>query len=320
MKGKTLISVVIPLRNEKWSIAALWGKLAKLRVNDKAHDYEFLFINDASTDGTELMLESIASTEKTVKIINFSRKFGVTQALLAGFSHAKGEVVATLDGSLQNEPNDIPALIQKLDDGYDICVGWRKSLTNRVLTRDLPNRILNKIISSISGFELHDYECSIKVYRFDTVKNLNMHGESYKYIPVYAYWQGAKIVEHPVTQHPRVSEQIDKDSSSKRTLKTLFDLVLLKFFSRFSQSPLYLFGSAGIFSFGLSFLTFLLMLYYKYFEDTAFVETPLPLVVVLGGVVGVLLILVGVLAEFVVRILYMTRSSPLYTVKSTQNL
>lgn len=320
MKSKKLISVLIPLYNERWCIAPLWGKLDKLRFSDQQYSYDFLFVNDGSTDDSKLVLDELAASDKKVRVIHFSRNFGVTQALLAGFAHAKGDFVVTLDGNLQNEPSDIPAMIEELEKGYDVCVGWRQDAPEGVLKRDLPNRIINQIISSISELELHDFECSMKAYRHAAVENMNLYGDLHKYIPVYAYWRGAKIVEHPVKQHPRATGQGSKDSPIKKGVKNLFDLLLLKFFSRYAQRPLYLFGGVGLASFAFSAITFLFMLYYKLFGDKAFIDTPLPFLAVLGILIGVLLILMGVLAEFVVRIYYLTRGNTMYTVESYRNL
>ena len=216
------ISVVVPVLNEQDNVAELYKRL----TNVLHSDVEFIFVDDGSTDETFHHLRAIARNDKRVRVIRFRRNFGQTAALSAGLDHARGDIIIPMDGDLQNDPADIPRLLAKLDEGYDVVSGWRKSRQDN-LRRRLPSIIANRIISWISGVRLHDYGCSLKAYRRDVLENVRLYGEMHRFVPIYASWQGARVAELAVTHHAR------KHGKSKygleRTIKVVLDMIVVKF-------------------------------------------------------------------------------------------
>jgi glycosyltransferase involved in cell wall biosynthesis len=309
------VSVIVPIFNEEWAIYPLFGKLQNL-ISGSEDLWEIIFVNDGSKDNTQSNLADLANTHGHVKYIQFRRNFGLTQALQAGFDHASGLYVVTLSGNLQNDPKDIPRLLNKLDEGFDVCVGWRTS-QDGVLFRDRPANFLNWAISKISGIVLHDYECTLRAYRREMLHGLSMNGQLERYVPVYISWRGGTISEIPVTQHPRNHGHGFRGNRTKRTLKTVFDLILLKYLERFSIRPLYLFGSIAFASITLSLLAFGLMLYFKFIHGESFISTPLPLVATLFFLSGILFGILGIIAEMLSKIFYALNRKTLYEIKTT---
>jgi len=312
-KTQVNVSIVIPVQNEQWAIYPLFGKIEAM-ISSVRDQWEIIFVDDGSSDGTLSNIRDLAEAHSYVKYIQLRRNFGLTQALQAGFDHAQGKYVVTLSGNLQNDPSDIPKLLEKLDEGYDVCVGWRSS-QNGVLARPRPARLLNWIVSKISGITLHDYECMLRAYRVEMLKGLSMYGQLERYIPIYISWRGGTICEMPVIQHPRNHGHGFQGSSTKRTLKTILDLVLLKYLERFAIRPLYLFGSVGLFSIVLALLSFVLMLYLKFFEREPLIATPLPLVTTLFFLSGTLFVALGILAEVLSRIFFLLNKRSQYEIK-----
>ncbi|HUP89040.1 MAG TPA: glycosyltransferase family 2 protein, partial [Longimicrobiales bacterium] len=263
------ISVVIPVFNEEENVGELYDRLISVLGNEPGT--EFIFVDDGSSDATFDRLREICQQDARVRIIRFRRNFGQTAALSAGIDHARGEIIIPMDGDLQNDPTDIPRLLAKINEGYDVVSGWRKSRQDS-FRRRLPSTIANRLISWISGVHLHDYGCSLKAYRKDVLADVRLYGEMHRFVPIYASWQGARVTEMAVTHHPRVHGK--SKYGLERTMKVVLDMVVVKFLSSYSTKPIYVFGGFGIFAFVMSALAFALMLYYKLAGLKDFVQTP----------------------------------------------
>ena len=312
-----MISIIIPIYNEKQNIPILNEKIKKTMKRIKK-PYEIIFINDGSEDGSEVILDNIAKNDKKVKVIHFKKNFGQTAAMMAGIDFAVGDIIIPMDGDLQNDPEDIPKLLKKIREGYDVVSGWRKDRKDNLIRRNLPSRIANWFISWISGVHLRDYGCSLKAYKQGVIKGIKLYGEMHRFIPIYASWHGAKVIEIPVVHHPR------KYGKSKyginRTFKVILDLIVIKFLEKYAQKPIYIFGGFGFISFFLSFASFCLMVYYKYWGGKTFIETPLPLVSVLFAVVGIQSIFMGFIAEVLNRTYHEAQNKPIYLIKDYKNI
>jgi glycosyltransferase involved in cell wall biosynthesis len=311
-----MLSIVIPVYNEEESLRPLHERLARvLGALGSAH--ETIFVNDGSADGSEAVLAGIARSDPNVRVINFRRNYGQTAALMAGFDVAQGEVIVPMDSDLQNEPEDIPRLVAKLEEGYDVVSGWRRDRQDG-LRRLLASRVANRMVSWISGVRLHDYGCTLKAYRRDVLQGVKLYGEMHRFIPVYASWQGARVAELPVNHRAR------SFGSSKygfeRVLKVVLDLIVIKFLAGYANKPIYVFGGFGIAALGVSLLAGLYALYLKFVDGTSFILTPLPLLVALTFLAGITSILMGLLAELIMRTWYEAQGKPVYLVKSTHNL
>ena len=315
--SSVVLSIIIPVYNEQGNILLLRDKLDEaLRALDV--DHEIIFVDDGSTDSTETLLTSIAASDSRYKVIVFRRNFGQTAAMMAGIDFASGDIIVPLDGDLQNDPGDIPRLLAKLEEGYDVVSGWRLKRQDNALTRTIPSRLANWLISRISGVHLHDYGCSLKAYRRHVIKDVRLYGEMHRFIPIYASWQGGRIAELPVNHFLR------RDGRSKygldRIVKVVLDLIVVKFLASYSHKPIYIFGGFGLFSIAISFIAGLLALYLKYFKGTSFIATPLPLLVVLAFITGVMSVLMGLIAEMIMRTYYESQSKRIYLVKRVLNL
>jgi len=312
-----LISIIIPIYNEEQNIQPLYTKLQEA-MEPCEFAWEVIFINDGSLDSSGQKLEGLSQVDKRIKVINFRKNYGQTAAMMAGFDFAAGQLIVSMDGDLQNDPNDIPRLIAKIEEGYDICSGWRKNRKDNFFIRNLPSWLANKLISALSGVNLHDYGCTLKAYKADILKELRLYGEMHRFIPIYASWQGARIAEVPVNHHPRTSGK--SKYGLERTYKVFLDLLFVLSFLTLFSKPMYIFGGFGIANMGLSFSTFLLMMYYKFWGDKTFVETPLPQLVVLFFLVGFISILMGFMAEIMMRTYYESQSKSIYSIKSALNM
>ncbi len=278
------ISIVIPIYNESKNIRMIYEKI-KASMDDSKYAYEVILVNDGSTDASEAELNHIAGLDKRFKVIHLRRNFGQTAAMMAGFDFATGEVIVPMDGDLQNDPDDIPRLIEKIEEGYDVCSGWRMHRRDNRLKRNFPSWVANRLISMVSGVKLHDYGCSLKAYRSEIIKDVKLYGEMHRFIPIYARWQGAKIAEIPVNHNPRVHGK--SKYGLERTFKVFLDLIFLMSFMTLSNKPIYIFGGVGIINMVLAFLSFSLMVYFKFWGGKSFIETPLPQLVVLFAIMGV---------------------------------
>jgi glycosyltransferase involved in cell wall biosynthesis len=317
MQRPVELSIVIPLFNEEENIPLLYERLIQ-SLEELGKSFEIILVDDASTDHTYEKIAEIAANDKRVKVLSFKRNFGQTAAIAAGIDFASGEILIPMDGDLQNDPEDIPLLLEKLAEGYDVTSGWRKHRKDRALTRVLPSKIANKIISVISGVHLHDYGCTLKAYRREAIKGVRLYGEMHRFIPIYAAWQGARVAEVVVHHNPR------KFGHSKygfwRAPKVFLDLIVVKFLSDYAHKPIYVFGGLGLLCFVGGFLSGLYAVFLKYFRNTSFIETPLPLLTVLLFVLGFSSILMGLLAEISIRLYYESQNKPTYSIREKHNL
>lgn len=309
------LSVLIPVYNEAENIQLLCDALLPV-LDGLERPSEVIFINDGSSDGTDQALIKAAS-DRRIRVITFRRNVGQTAAMMAGIDHARGAVIVPMDGDLQNDPADIPALLQKLDEGYDVVSGWRRDRQDAFVSRILPSLLANKLISWISGVRLNDYGCTLKAYRREILQGFRLYGEMHRFVPIYARWQGAKLTEMAVRHHPRLFGKSKYGLS--RIVKVVLDLVVVKFLTQYETKPIYIFGFAGVGFVGLAFLAGLWAIYIKIFEGISFIQTPLPLLVTLGVITGVMCILMGLLAELLVRIYFESQGKYHYTVKDRIN-
>lgn len=306
------VSIVVPLYNEIENITSLHKAIVPV-VSSSGKSTEIIFVDDGSTDGTYEQLKKIQAIDPSVWVIRFRRNFGQAAAFSAGFDFARGKVIVTMDGDLQNDPADIPLLIEKIDQGFDIVSGWRIKRKDNFITRRLPSIIANSLISRVTGVKLHDYGCSLKAYREEVVKNIRLYGELHRFIPAIASWMGIQVAEVPVNHFPR------KHGRSKyglgRTLRVMLDLITVKFMLNYATRPLQIFGLAGMFSFliGLIISGYLTILRLFYGEGLS--DRPILLLGVLLIMLGVQLILMGLLGELIVRTYHESQDKPIYAVR-----
>ena len=309
-----MISVIIPIFNEEENI----NKLSKSITEALSDiDYEVLFINDGSTDNSENEILKLSSTDTKIKLVNLRRNYGQTAAMQAGFDLSTGTIVIPMDGDLQNDPKDIPKLIEKINEGYDVVSGWRKIRSDKKLTRILPSKIANMIISKISGIHLHDYGCTLKAYRKEILEDIKLYGEMHRFIPIYASWEGAKVTEIPVNHHPRIAGKTKYGLS--RIPRVILDLLVIRFFDKSLDRPIHLFGQFGLLMFLIAFLLFFMALFLKIFMKISFILTPLPLLVVFFSMSGLLCIFLGLVAEIQSRIYFESKNRPSYLIKKNTN-
>lgn len=312
-----MISIIIPIYNESDNIDPLYEKLTN-ELSVLNSEYEVILVNDGSKDNSYDKLCEIAFKNSKFKVVNLRRNFGQTAAMMAGIDYADGDVIVPMDGDLQNDPADIKLLLDKLDEGYDVVSGWRKERQDAAITRNFVSRIANKVISRISGVRLHDYGCSLKVYRKDVLKDVKLYGEMHRFIPIYASWFGAKVAEIPVRHHPRIHGE--SKYGLERVGKVILDLLVVKYFSKYLSKPIYVFGGFGFLSLLISVLSLGYAFMLKFFENISFIQTPLPLLSVMTFVTGVMSILMGFLAEMIVRTYYESQGKDIYLVRNTINL
>jgi glycosyltransferase involved in cell wall biosynthesis len=310
------LSIIVPVYNEQENVDHLLKQL-RASLATLGRTWELILVDDGSVDGSFAKLQEHALLDSRVKVIQFVRNFGQTAALAAGIDLAQGEIIIPMDADLQNDPADIQILLDKLSEGYDVVSGWRKDRQDALLTRLIPSWVANKIISVISGVRLHDYGCSLKAYRRAVIKDVRLYGEMHRFVPIYASWMGAKVAEIPVNHHARAFGQSKYGIS--RTFKVILDLMTVKFLSTYATKPIYVFGAAGLWSFAVSFLTFGWMVVLKYWYHTSFVETPLPVLVAMFFMLGMQFILMGLLAELLMRTYHESQGKRIYIVKSAIN-
>jgi glycosyltransferase involved in cell wall biosynthesis len=305
------LSVVIPVYNEEENIQLLHAKL-KEALDILNNEYEILFVDDGSTDRTLSILEEIQAGDKHVIVLSLRRNFGQTAAFAAGFDFARGDVIVTMDGDLQNDPADIPKLLERIKD-HDLVSGWRKKRKDPFFTRRLPSIMANWLISKVTGVKLHDYGCSLKAYRRDVIKNLKLYGEMHRFIPAVASWYGVRIAEVETVHHPRMHGKSKYGIS--RTLKVVLDLITVKFLQSFSTKPIQFFGPVGVFSGFLGFLISLYLAVDKIFFGRDIGGRPLLLLGALLIIVGIQLIGMGLLGEMLVRVYHESQRKPIYVIK-----
>jgi glycosyltransferase involved in cell wall biosynthesis len=310
------LSAVIPVFNEEESIVPLHQKLAPVLAGLNK-TFEIIFINDGSSDRSYEVLARLAKTDKQVKVISFRRNFGQTAAMAAGFDYARGQIIIPMDGDLQNDPADIPLLLAKMDEGYDVVSGWRKDRKDKEIIRKLISRAANRMIGWITGVQLHDSGCSIKAYRAEILKGTRLYGEMHRFIPALANLMGARICEVPVTHYPRQFGY--SKYGFKRILKVLLDLITVKFLADFSTKPLYMFGGIGLVLFIGAVLAGAETLYERFFFGVYVHNNPVILIAVLLAVLSVNFVMMGLLAELIVRTYHESQGKPIYHVRETLN-
>lgn len=305
------LSIVIPLYNEEENVRELYGRL-KPAMELIGQEYEIIFIDDGSTDNTLSLLQEIQAGDDTVIVLSLRRNFGQTAAFAAGFDYSRGDIIVTMDGDLQNDPRDIPKLLELMKDN-DLVSGWRKRRKDPFLSRRLPSIIANSLISRVTGVNLHDYGCSLKAYRRDVIKNLKLYGEMHRFIPAVASWYGVRIAEVETTHYPRLRGKSKYGIS--RTMKVVLDLITVKFLQSFSTKPLQFFGPIGLFSGALGFFISLYLSIDKIFSGRAIGGRPLLLLGALLIIVGIQFIGMGLLGEMMVRVYHETQKKPIYVIK-----
>ncbi|MFQ5857843.1 MAG: glycosyltransferase family 2 protein [Anaerolineae bacterium] len=306
------LSVVIPLFNEADNIGALLSQLKSV-LEDLNRSYEIIVVDDGSTDGSFDILKDLHRTDEHLIVVRLRRNFGQTAALAAGFGLAAGDVLVTLDADLQNDPADIPQLLEVIEQGHDVASGWRVNRKDPFLTRRLPSMIANWLISEITGVRLHDYGCSLKAYRREVVKSINLYGELHRFIPAIASWMGVSIAEVPVKHHPRWRGKSKYGLS--RTPRVLLDLLTVRFLLSYSTRPIHIFGALGFFGFAVGTILALYLSFIKLVHNQDIGGRPLLLLAVLLIVVGVQLVSMGLLGELVVRTYHETQGKPIYAVR-----
>jgi len=309
--GEVFLSLVIPVYNEEENVEPLHAALVEA-LTPLGKVYEIIFIDDGSTDQSWSRLVEIARTDQAVKVIRFRRNFGQTAAFAAGFDHAKGQVIITMDADLQNDPRDIPKLLAKLDEGYDLVSGWRKNRKDVFLTRVLPSVVANRLIGRVTGVRLHDYGCALKAYRREVAKNLKLYGDMHRFIPAVASGMGIRLAELPVTHHPRRRGKSKYGLS--RIFKVIPDLLMVKFLLDYSVKPMRAIGLPGLalFAAGLALAlgVGVARLFFGLATDSAWLLAALLLMVS-----GMQLIAMGLLSELMVRTYYETQKKTPYVIK-----
>ena len=312
-----MISLSVPVYNEREALLPLFEKVQRVMRAHYGDDWEIVFVNDGSHDGSEKLLDELAAKNPEVKVVHFRRNFGQTAAMMAGFDFARGHTIIPLDGDGQNDPEDIPRIVAKLDEGFEVCSGWRKDRQDNALQRNIPSIFANKLISAVSGVELHDFGCSLKAYRAEVIKGVRLYGEMHRFLPIYAKWHGARICELPVNHHAR------KTGHSKygleRVLKVVMDLLTVRFMDRYMLKPMYLFGFWG-FLFLVASGAFGVWAIYMRSRGYFFTQTPLPMMAVFSFMTGVICFLMGLLAEMVTRTFHESQNKSIYLVRDTRNL
>ena len=305
------LSVVIPVYNEEENVQLLHERLRNA-LDPLNQEYELLFVDDGSTDRTLPILEEIQAQDNKVVVLSLRRNFGQTAAFAAGFDFSRGDVVVTMDGDLQNDPADIPKLLELIKES-DLVSGWRKKRKDPFFSRRLPSMMANWLISKVTGVKLHDYGCSLKAYRRDVIKNLKLYGEMHRFIPAVASWYGVRVAEVETVHHPRMRGKSKYGIS--RTVKVVLDLITVKFLQSFSTKPIQFFGPFGILS---GFLGFLILLYLsadKLLFGKDIGGRPLLLLGALLIIVGIQLIGMGLLGEMLVRVYHESQKKPIYVIK-----
>lgn len=305
------VSVVAPVYNELENIDLLHSALSEAL---QGLSYELVFVDDGSTDGSLDKLVSLFNDDPDhVKLIELRRNFGQTAAIAAGIDHTSGDVIVLIDADMQNDPADIPKLLEKIDEGYDVVSGWRVNRKDRFITRTLPSRMANWLISRVTSVKLHDYGCTLKAYRRDVLQGFRLYGEMHRFIPAYAGSVGAKIVEIPVQHHPRKFGETKY--GLERTLKVLLDLFTVKFLMSYANKPIYLFGGVGLALIVSSVLMLALLILRRLILDEHMVRSPLLLMTVMLFILGFQSILMGLIAELLVRTYHESQAKPTYIVR-----
>lgn len=307
------LSLIVPVYNEEESLPLLFEAIRQA-LEPLPHTWEVIFVDDGSRDGSLAALKTLAKKDAAhVRVVVLRRNFGQTAAIAAGIDHALGEIIILLDADLQNDPADIPMMLAKLDEGYDVVSGYRKDRKDTFTTRILPSRIANWLISVVTGVRLHDYGCTLKAYRRDVLSGFRLYGEMHRFIPVFAHAAGARIAEVPVRHHPRKYGKANY--GLERTVKVLLDLFTVKFLLSYAAKPIYLFGGTGIGLMLISTLTLVILMIRRVFFNISVLASPFFQMSVMFFILGFQSILMGLIAELLVRTYHESQHKPTYTVR-----
>ncbi len=309
-------SIVVPIYNEEDNIAALYQSITSALSADR-FTYEIILVDDGSADGSFAALKMLAARDERVKVIRFRRNFGQTAAMSAGFDAASGDIIIPMDGDLQNDPADIPRLIDKLNEGYDVVSGWRSDRKDTFITRKIPSMLANALISKLTGVHLHDYGCTLKAYRREVLDGINLYGEMHRFVPALASQVGAKVTELPVNHHPRLHGTSKYGIS--RTLRVVLDLMTVKFLLTYSTKPIQLFGKWGVYTIMAGFGTGTMTAYMKIFEHLSMNRNPLLILTAFLFFMGIQFIVLGLLGELNARTYYEAQGKPIYVIRDKVN-
>jgi len=312
------LSLIIPVYNEQGTLPFLFDAIYEV-MPSLNQSWEVILVDDGSHDNSLSILKEYAQKDSMhTRVISFRRNFGQTAAIAAGLDYAQGEIIVLLDADMQNDPADIPMMLAKLDEGYDLVSGWRKSRKDNALTRNFPSMVANKIISLVSGVHLHDYGCTLKAYRRDVLEGFRLYGEMHRFIPVFADSVGAKITEVPVRHHPRKYGKTKY--GLERTAKVVLDLFTVKFLVAYASKPIYLFGGAGGFLMVVSAIIMFYLFVRRLFFLVGIANSPLLQMSAMFFILGFQSILLGLIAELLVRTYHESQRKPTYTVRTKINL
>jgi glycosyltransferase involved in cell wall biosynthesis len=310
------LSIVVPIYNEEDNIPILHGRISEA-LERSGLSYELILVDDGSSDNSYAGLKRLAAKDPRVKVVKLRRNFGQTAAMAAGFDLASGRVVVPMDGDLQNDPLDIPLLLARIDEGYDVVSGWRKDRKDTFINRRLPSILANSFISRMTGVHLHDYGCTLKAYRREVLEDVNLYGEMHRFVPALASQFGARVTEMPVRHHERL-HGVSKYGIS-RTMKVILDLMTVKFLLSYSTKPIQLFGRWGIYTLAAGFLSGSATIYMKIFEQISMNRNPLLILTAFLLFMGVQFIVLGLLAELSARTYYEAQGKQIYNIKEKLN-
>lgn len=310
-------SLVVPIFNEQDNIDELYCAVTSA-LDASGLVYEIIMVDDGSIDESYSILQRLAARDQRLKVIRFRRNFGQTAAMAAGFDAASGKVIIPMDGDLQNDPGDIPRLIQKLNEGYDVVSGWRRDRKDTFITRKIPSMLANALISRMTGVHLHDYGCTLKAYRREVLDGINLYGEMHRFVPALASQFGAKVAELPVNHFPRL-HGVSKYGIS-RTLRVILDLMTVKFLMSYSTKPIQLFGKWGVYTILAGLGSGAMTVYMKFFEHLSMNRNPLLILTGFLLFMGVQFIVMGLLGELNARTYHESQGKPIYVVKDRLNL
>jgi glycosyltransferase involved in cell wall biosynthesis len=308
------VSLVIPVFNEVESLPVLQQAIHAALDPQPELIWEIVYIDDGSKDGSLQVLENLARNDPDhTRVVALRRNYGQTAAIAAGIDHSQGEVIVLLDADLQNDPGDIPMMLEKIHEGYDVVSGWRIKRQDTFITRTLPSRIANWLISTVTGVHLHDYGCTLKAYRREVLTGFRLYGEMHRFIPAYASSVGAQIIEVPVDHHPRKYGKTKYGLT--RTVKVVLDLFTVKFLMSYANKPIYLFGGAGFLLIAASFIAMLFLVIRRFALRISVFDSPLFIISTLFAILGFQSILMGLIAELLVRTYHESQSKPTYTIR-----
>lgn len=312
------VSVVVPVFNEEESLRPLWEAL-RTALEDLGRSWEVVFADDGSTDASVAVLRELAATDERVRVVVFRRNFGQSAAMAAGFDHARGKVLVPMDADLQNDPKDIARLLAAMEEReLDVVKGWRKNRKDAYLSKTLPSRIANRLISRVTGVHLHDYGCTLTAYRTEIARDIHLYGEMHRFLPAFAYWAGGRVGELEVTHHPR-RWGVSKYNLSK-TFRVILDIMTVRFLVGYSTKPLYFFGRWGFALLLIGGVAATWTLLKKIVWGAPLYTDPFFLASIFCGITGVQIFLIGLIAELNIRIYYESQDKPPYHVRETINL